>query len=147
MFSVDFDPTEISYLDLLHIFWSEHDCRRNRGSRQYINAVFYRSEEQLAIIEENLPIPREKIETVIAPAGPFTYAEDYHQNYYLTQRRDIREFLEETYPTGKELADSHVATRLNAFLFAGFKRIENRERFLEEVGGYGLPEHLAIQRG
>lgn len=79
---------------------------------------------------------------MIAPVGAFTYAENYHQNYYLTQRRDLRKFLEETYPTEKELADSHVATRLNAFLFAGFKRIENRGRFLEELKEFGLPERL-----
>ena len=129
---------------MLEIFWKEHDCRRNRGSRQYINAVFYRSEEQLAEVEESLPIPRDQIETVIAPVGIFTYAEDYHQNYYLTQRRDIRQFLEDTYPTEREFADSHVATRLNAFLFAGFERVENRERFFRELGDYGLPTSIEV---
>ena len=134
---------------MLSIFWSEHRCARNRGSRQYINAAFYRSDEQKVEIEESLAehlgkssLRRDRVETKIIPVGTFTYAEDYHQNYYLTQNRQLRKFLVETYPTGKEFADSHVATRLNAFLFSGFKRIENREQFQDELKGYGLPEGL-----
>jgi len=141
----------ISYRDLLRIFWAEHRCNQNRGSRQYINAVFYRSDEQLEEVEESLAehlekssLHRDRVETGIIPVRTFTYAEDYHQNYYLTQQRDLREFLTETYPTGKELADSHVATRLNAFLFNGFKRIENQDQFLEELNDYGLPEEISL---
>ena len=99
-------------------------------------------EESLAQHLDKSSLRRDRVETKIIPVGTFTYAEDYHQNYYLTQNRKLRKFLTETYPTGKEFADSHVATRLNAFLFSGFKRIENREQFLEELEGYGLPENV-----
>lgn len=46
----------------------------------------------------------------------------------------------ETYPTAKELADSTVATRLNAYLGWGFER--DVEVLRKEIYGYGLPEGL-----
>ena len=146
-FSIDFDPTMISYSDLLDLFWNGHRATSNHGSRQYMNAIFYRNDDQLALAEstreataERLEIAPEKIATHLLPVGDFTYAEGYHQKYYLTQRPEIRDFLTETYPDGKQLADSTVATLLNAYLGNGMQK--NWPAFAEALPTFGLPEDL-----
>ena len=90
---VRFDPTKISYEELLEIFWMTHDPTTvNRqgadvGS-QYRSAIFYHSEEQRQLAnhykdrlgqEQIYPAP---IVTEIVPADTFYVAEDYHQNYF-----------------------------------------------------------------
>ena len=39
--AIDFDPTVISYQELLRRFWDSHYCASNVSSRQYMNVVFY----------------------------------------------------------------------------------------------------------
>jgi hypothetical protein len=80
------------------------------------------------------------VETGILPVGTFTYAEAYHQKYALTSHHQLRAFLSDTYPRGKELADSTVATRLNAWLGSGLAR--NPMVLEREIESYGLPESL-----
>lgn len=112
-----------------------------------MNAVFYRDDAQKALAEaslarraEQLGIPESKIETVVTRVETFTYAEGYHQKYYLTRYAELRDFLNTTYPDGKSLGDSTVATRLNAYLGSGMER--NWETFQRELPTYGLPEKL-----
>jgi len=89
---VVFDPSKVSYDELLDVFWKNHDpTQRNRqgpdiGS-QYRSAIFCLNEPQLAAAEaskralaQSGQYPR-KIVTQIAPAGPFYRAEEYHQQY------------------------------------------------------------------
>ena len=89
-----YDPARISYAKLLDVFWRNIDpTTRDRqfcdeGS-QYRSAIFYHDEEQKrlaeesrAALEKNKPFPQ-PIVTEIVPAGAFTPAEDYHQDYYL----------------------------------------------------------------
>lgn len=115
--------------------------------RQYMNAVFYRDENQRQLAEQsrldeaarhNMPVT--DIKTAILPINGFTYAEDYHQKYILTRYSDLRGFLNTTYPDAKSLADSTVATRLNAYLGSGLRQHANT--LLEELPSYGLPADL-----
>ena len=145
--SIDYDPELISYDDLLGYFWRSHRCERNNSSRQYMNAVFYQNDEQhkaaKASLEKQakrLGIKSSDIKTHILPVMEFTYAENYHQKYYLTRHSDIRDFLSENYPNAKSLADSTVATRLNAYLGTGMGK--DWEKFLKELPSYALPENL-----
>ena len=124
--SIDFDPKVISYGDLLKYFWASHHCQSNIGGRQYMKAVFFRSQDQRALAMKSLDahakasgISPTSVATQIVPVRSFTYAEGYHQQYMLTRHVEIRSFLEEIYPSEKSLADSAVATRLNAFLGNG----------------------------
>jgi peptide-methionine (S)-S-oxide reductase len=88
------DPKQISYADLLRIFWESHDP--TQGMRQgndvgttYRSAIYTFSEEQLrqAVASKDAyeaalkKAGRGKITTEIAPAPEFYYAEDYHQQY------------------------------------------------------------------
>lgn len=89
---VQFDPTEVSYEQLLDVFWRSHDpTTRNRqgpdvGS-QYRSVVFYHSPKQKAAAEarkaelEKSGRFRRPIVTEIEPAPTFYRAEEYHQKY------------------------------------------------------------------
>lgn len=89
---VTFDPREISYADLLEVFWANHDpTQLNRQGpdvgTQYRSAIFYHSEEQRRTAEESKRRQEEAkrfprpIVTQIVPATTFWPAEDYHQRY------------------------------------------------------------------
>jgi peptide-methionine (S)-S-oxide reductase len=90
---VKYDPKEISYEDLLDLFWSIHNpTTKNRqgpdiGS-QYRSIVFYHTPEQERIAKKSKQELddsnkfQNKIVTEIVPASTFYPAEDYHQKYY-----------------------------------------------------------------
>lgn len=145
--TIDYDPKVLSYDDLLGHFWNGHRCEQSNTSVQYMNAVFYRDEAQKKVAEKSLEKEAERrkisvaeVETKILPMKKFTYAEGYHQKYYLTRITDVRGFLNETYPDAKSLADSTVATRLNAYLGSGMER--DWEVFLKELPKYDLPDRM-----
>jgi len=92
---VVFDPTKISYEDLLRAFWEGHDPTQgmrqgNDVGTQYRSGVYTHSDAQQEAAEASLPKFAEAlraagqspdITTEIQPAGDFYYAEDYHQQY------------------------------------------------------------------
>ncbi len=89
---VEFDPSRVSYQQLLDVFWSNHDpTTLNRqgpdvGS-QYRSVVFYNTPEQKAAAEEARTALNESgrfsrpIVTSIESAPTFYRAEEYHQRY------------------------------------------------------------------
>ena len=145
--SIDYDPKVISYDALLGYFWRAHRCGSLNSSRQYRNAVFYRNDNQRELAEasrameaKRLGISVADVTTEIVPVGTFTYAESYHQKHALSRHDGVRDFLRMTYPDSKSLADSTVATRLNAYLGTGMNL--NRDAFLKELPSYGLPKKI-----
>ena len=92
---IEFEPQEISYEELLKIFWNNHDpTTSNRQGpdigTQYRSVVFYHTPEQQKIAMDmknklNL-ITKEKFQreivTEIKPEGEFYEAESYHQQYF-----------------------------------------------------------------
>ncbi|QHQ37203.1 peptide-methionine (S)-S-oxide reductase MsrA [Algicella marina] len=91
---VVFDPTVISFEQVLKVFWEGHDPTQgmrqgNDVGTQYRSAIYYTSEAQKAAAEASKALyqerlnaaGREAITTEIRAAGPFYYAEDYHQQY------------------------------------------------------------------
>ena len=92
---VDYDPQEVSYEELLKIFWNNHNpTTLNRQGpdigKQYRSAVFFHTPEQkkaaIEMKEKLNPIAREKFQsdivTEIKPASDFYRAEEYHQQYF-----------------------------------------------------------------
>lgn len=90
---ITYDPDQISYTELLEIFWTIHDpTQLNRQGQdigtQYRSAVFFHDNTQKQLAESY----KEKLNqanaydapivTEITPASTFYKAEDYHQNYY-----------------------------------------------------------------
>jgi peptide-methionine (S)-S-oxide reductase len=91
---VAFDPEKISYADLLKVFFEEHDPTQgmrqgNDVGTQYRSGIYFVNDVQKATAEmardaydESLKLAgHEPITTEVEPAGPFYYAEDYHQQY------------------------------------------------------------------
>jgi peptide-methionine (S)-S-oxide reductase len=91
---VVFDPEKVSYLELLTVFWEAHDPTQgmrqgNDTGTQYRSAIYYSDDEQRRAAEETRDAYEQAlrgagydpITTEIAPAGPFYYAEAYHQQY------------------------------------------------------------------
>jgi peptide-methionine (S)-S-oxide reductase len=91
---VMFDPRQVSYADLLRVFWESHDPTQgfrqgNDVGTQYRSAVYWTTEAQRVAAERSRAAYQEElgrhghgaITTEVLPAGPFYYAEDYHQQY------------------------------------------------------------------
>jgi peptide-methionine (S)-S-oxide reductase len=88
---VSFDPSIISYEDLLVVFMTSHDpttLNRQGGDRgtQYRSVIFYQDEKQKEIAEivskEIASYYESSIVTEISPISEFFTAEDQHQGYY-----------------------------------------------------------------
>jgi peptide-methionine (S)-S-oxide reductase len=91
---VVYDPDKVSYDELLKVFWEGHDPTQgmrqgNDVGTQYRSAAYYADDSQREAIEASAKQYTERlngagygeISTEVAPAGPFYYAEDYHQQY------------------------------------------------------------------
>ena len=89
---VTFDPSKVSYEQLLNVFWEMHDpTTLNRQGpdigTQYRSAIFFHSPEQEAIAQKSKAGVeasgrfRRPIVTEITPASTFYRAEEYHQRY------------------------------------------------------------------
>ena len=91
---VVYDPAKVSYADLLKVFWENHDPTQgmrqgNDIGTQYRSAIYTTSEAQIkeALASRDAFQPAVtaaglgEITTEVAAAGPFYYAEDYHQQY------------------------------------------------------------------
>jgi peptide-methionine (S)-S-oxide reductase len=91
---VVFDPAQTSYAEILKLFWENHDPTQgmrqgNDIGTQYRSAILWTSEAQREIAESTRDAFGQRlhgagygeITTEIAQAGPFYYAEDYHQQY------------------------------------------------------------------
>ena len=90
---VTFDPDEVSYRDILDVYFTIHDpTTLNRQGAdvgtQYRSAIFYHSEEQKRVAEEAISdldaegIWNNPIVTEVVPFDEFYVSEDYHQDYF-----------------------------------------------------------------
>jgi peptide-methionine (S)-S-oxide reductase len=91
---VAYDPSQVTYEELLKVFWEHHDPTQgmrqgNDVGTQYRSAIFATDDDQLrtAVASRNMYQTRlsdagfGEITTEIAAAPTFFYAEDYHQQY------------------------------------------------------------------
>ncbi len=90
---VEYDPDEISYEELLDVFWNNHNpTTLNRQGPdmgiQYRSAIFYHNDEQKEIAEKSKQTLdksgqfENSIVTEIVPTPTFYKAEEYHQKYF-----------------------------------------------------------------
>ena len=90
---ITFDPSKISFGELLEIFFATHDPttlnrQGNDIGTQYRSEIFYNNVNQKDLAEAYIALMTsentfgEPIVTVVSPATLFYEAEDYHQNYY-----------------------------------------------------------------
>lgn len=97
---ITYDPSKVSYSQLLEVFFSIHDpTQLNRQGpdvgKQYRSAIFYHSEEQKQLAEKQIQKLeksvrfRKSIVTEIFPASEFYEAEEYHQQYIDKREKDL----------------------------------------------------------
>lgn len=117
---IDYDPTQISYQELLDIFWAGHSPTRPSFSRQYASIIFTHDEEQTRLARASKEQAEAEcdctIHTEIVPAPTFYRAEDYHQKYMLQQSRAVMAEFEALYPDTTDFVDSTAAARVNGYL-------------------------------
>ena len=114
---VEFDPSIIPYSRLLDVFWATHDptTLNQQGSdvgTQYRSVIFYHNDEQKRMAEkskEEMGMSgklHDQIVTEILPFEKFFTAEEYHQNYYDSNR---------TYPYCRVVIDPKIRKLLEEF--------------------------------
>lgn len=127
---VTYNPEEVSYNQLLDIFWRNIDPLDEYGQfcdkgSQYRAGVFYHDEEQKKLAEESKAhintMFNQPVATIIQPASQFYPAEDYHQEYYIKNKlryklyrqgcgRDYR--LKELWDTPKLTFEDHFTKNI-----------------------------------
>lgn len=116
---IDFDPARISYAQLLHVFWAEHEPVSRQWSRQYMSMIHYHNDEQKRAAEASKSREETKqktrLFTEIVPAGKFYLAEDYHQKHYLRQVRELLNEYLAIYPKLSDLISSTAVARVNGY--------------------------------
>src|SRR3989339_703458 len=132
---VAYDPSRVSYEQLLDIFWRQIDPTdpvgqfADKGS-QYKTAIFYHSEEQRLLAQKSKDALDRSgkfdrpIETKILKAAEFYKAEDYHQNYYLKNPSNYKtykkfsgreDFIEKNWgaaQAGRKLSETELKKKL-----------------------------------
>jgi peptide-methionine (S)-S-oxide reductase len=92
---VEYDPSKVSYKELLELFWKEHDpTQLNRQGldvgTQYRSVIFFVTPEQETVAHASKEKAQERfnkpIVTEIRPASEFYRAEEYHQRYFEKNR-------------------------------------------------------------
>ena len=89
---VEFDPTQVSYAELLAAFFAFHDpTQLNRQGpdvgTQYRSVIYTHDEEQASAARAAVDANPGAV-THVEPAGPFWRAEEYHQNYLAKRGQD-----------------------------------------------------------
>lgn len=137
---VDFDPSQISYEEIVDMVWQGHNPTRPAWSAQYMSAFWYENKAQLEVIEATSELQAkqygQQIQTPILPLETFYIAEDYHQKYSLQKYRGLMKKFNGMYPTFSDFLNSTAAARLNGFV-AGRG---NKELFEAEGHLYGFSE-------
>lgn len=92
--NIEYDPAKISFEDLLEVFWKTHDPttlnrQGNDTGTQYRSVVFYHSNEQKKIVQQQIQTLNKSgvwshpIATALEAFVKFNPAEDYHHDYFI----------------------------------------------------------------
>jgi len=140
---IDFDPSVISYQDLLEVFWASHNSFSSPISGQYRSMIFVHDGAQRDAAGASLELlvaekGRSPTTQIVSFEG-FTRAEDYHQKYRLQGVSILAEELKERFDSLAEFTDSTVVARINGYVSGrgSSKRLE------EEIDSFGLSEPAA----
>jgi len=90
---IEYDPSKITYSQILNVFWQSHDPttlnrQGNDVGTQYRSVIFFHNESQEGIAKKSKIYADEsgywdnEIVTEITPLNNYYDAEDYHDNYY-----------------------------------------------------------------
>ncbi len=134
---IEYDPTRITYENLLDLFWKSHEPSSKAWSRQYMAAVYYHDDVQkeLALASKNRKASAiaKKIHTEILPYTGFTLAENYHQKYRLQREKDLMQEFAKIYPSSENFINSTAAARVNGYL-GGYGTVDRLKVDLDHLG-------------
>ncbi len=133
---IEYDPTMVSYEELLEIFWNAHTPTSQPWKRQYMSVIFTHTNEQreLASSTRNreAKIQRE-IATEIIAFSKFYPAEDYHQKYHLQQYTKLMNEFTTVYPNSKDFINSTAVTRTNGYV-GGCGTLADLQEEIDQLG-------------
>lgn len=143
---VDFEPSLLSYEDILDAFFRLHDARGASFKRQYASIIFTHDEEQRRYALEALDPARHpdraRASTSVELASDFWDAEPYHQKWLLQRKRPLMLALGLTQT--EELLDG-PATVLNGYAAGRMTAQATMERF-DELLQSGELDQITHQR-
>jgi peptide-methionine (S)-S-oxide reductase len=143
---ITYDPSRISYEELLAVFWEAHNPTAPSYSRQYRSLILpaNAAQERAARLSKQREAQRRgsPVYTEIVTEWTFTPAEDYHQKYSLRADGLLLGELQAMYPREQDFVLSTAAARINGYL-GGNGTLEELEA---EIDSFGLSaearEHL-----
>jgi peptide-methionine (S)-S-oxide reductase len=134
---IDYDPSVISYDELLDVFWSSHQPTQRAWSRQYMSVIFYHDEQQKESALESKAREQARlgqtIYTEVVSLERFYRAEEYHQKYRLRQVPELMRELGSIYPEAGSLVDSTAVARVNGYV-GGNGTLADLEDELDQLG-------------
>lgn len=119
---IAFDPSLLSYEEILRIFWDSHDAVKDRSykDRQYLSLLIVHSTDQLetaeSVKEEWEQQNGKRIGTEILYDRSFYPAENRHQKYFLKRFSKAMASILPLFPDHTTFMDSTIAARLNGFV-------------------------------
>lgn len=134
---VDYDPSLISYEELLDLYWNSHNPYRQTMSKQYMNIIFVHNEKQERLARGGKAFLEQKqkgmVFTNIVSFSMFYPAEDYHQKYYLQNVSALMNEFKGFYPNFQDFVDSTAVARVNGYV-SGYGDAASLSRELEDLG-------------
>ncbi len=134
---IEYDPDQVSYGQLLDVFFDSHDPTWPSPIRQYASAIFTHDDDQARLAKEVLQRTgsksRRPVTTELLIYSGFTRAEDYHQKYYLRNTSLLASQYEDRFPSSDGFTDSTAVARVNGYM-GGHGTLEQLERELPELG-------------
>jgi methionine-S-sulfoxide reductase len=117
---VEFDPTQLSYEELLEAFWSSHDPAYRHWSPRYASVVFFHDQRQERLALESRDRWAKRLSgnilTGIVPFSRFHTAEVQQQRHYLRQVPALLTEFEQIYPEAAAFVASTAVMRANGYL-------------------------------
>lgn len=146
---IEFDPTIVTYEDLLQMFWDGHNAFRP-ASTQYSSFIFVHDEEQRAAAQASYEAAQkehgQKPATVIREATDFYTGEFYHTHYYIQRYRELTAALaavdgidDLSSCSVDAFSDSPVVSKMNAYV-GGFG---SRRQMEEDIKTLRVPDSVA----
>ena len=116
---ISYDPEQISWSDLLDIYWESHNPNSRAASKQYSSIIFVNDSHQEKTVQKFLDKKKEitakEVYTTTQKLDKFHEAEDYHQNYVFSQDLNLKQFRKSLLNAGERLTYSRLLTKLNAY--------------------------------
>ncbi|MCJ8165085.1 peptide-methionine (S)-S-oxide reductase [Pontibacter sp. E15-1] len=134
---LDFDPSQITFSQLLQRFYHQHIAARPPYKRQYSSAVFYHTPAQLRATQDFAAQHTQQAAdwryTLVMPASAFYLAEDRHQKYRLQRHKALFDAFWQMYRGWEGILHSTAAARVNGYL-AGYGSREQLEKEIILLG-------------